>query len=54
MPVPDAPFPRVNSRDEMVADVAKHGGLPSDPAIAEKLARAHIEALKAKAFRAAT
>lgn len=52
VPVPDAPFPRVNSRDEMIADVMKRG-LPSDPAIAEKFAREHIEALKAKAFRPA-
>jgi hypothetical protein len=53
VPVPAAPFPRVNSREEMMADVGKRGGLPPDPETAEKLARAHIDALKAKAFGAA-
>jgi hypothetical protein len=50
VPVPDSPFPRVNSRDEM-AELAKQGGLPPDPETGEKFARAHIDALKAKAFR---
>ncbi len=35
-----------------MADVGKRGGLPPDPETAETLARAHIEALRAKAFRA--
>ena len=34
-----------------MANVAKQGGLPPDPETAERLARAHIDALKAKAFR---
>ena len=49
VPVPDAPFPRVNSRDEIHA-VQDQGGLPSDPETAEKVARAYIDQLKARAF----
>jgi len=50
VPVPDIPFPRVNSRDELNAASDDHGGLPPDPETAEKFARAYIEQLKAKAF----
>ena len=48
--VPNAPFPRVNSRDEIKQVTANRGGLPPDPETGEKLARAHIDQLKAKAF----
>ena len=48
--VPDAPFPRVNSRDELGAVSDEQGGLPPDPIAAEKFARAYIEQLKASAF----
>ena len=50
VPVPDAPFPRVNSRDEIKQATIDRGGLPPDPETAEKMARAHIDQLKAKAF----
>ena len=50
VPVPNAPFPRVNSRDELNQAVAERRGLPPDPETAEKFARAHIDQLKAKAF----
>jgi hypothetical protein len=50
VPVPEAPFPRVNSRDELGSQSEKHGGLPPDPEVAEKFARDYIDELKAKAF----
>jgi hypothetical protein len=50
VPVPDAPFPRVNSRDELKQATADRGGLPPDPETAEKFARIHIDQMKAKAF----
>jgi len=50
VPVPSGPFPRVNSRDELGAASDEKGGIPADPAEAEKFARAYIEQLKAKAF----
>jgi hypothetical protein len=52
VPVPDAPFPRVNSRDE-IREVSQQGGLPSDPETGERRAREYIDALKAKVFRTA-
>lgn len=52
-PVPDAPFPRVNSRDELKQATADRGGLPPDPETAEKFARMHIDQMKAKAFGSA-
>ena len=48
--VPDGPFPRVNSRDEISAKSDEQGGLPSDPETAERFARIYIDELKAKAF----
>ena len=53
VPVPDAPFPRVNSRDEIKQATVARGGIPPDPETAEKFARAHIDQLKAKAFGSA-
>jgi len=50
VPVPDVPFPRVNSRDELGSASDEQGGIPADPDQAEKFARAYIEQLKAKAF----
>jgi hypothetical protein len=50
--VPKVPFPRVNSRDELTQAVQERQGLPPDPETAETFARAHIDALKAKAFGA--
>ncbi len=50
VPVPDGPFPRVNSRDELGQASEEQGGLPSDPEEAEKFARDYIEHLRAKAF----
>jgi hypothetical protein len=50
VPVPDNPFPRVNSRDELRQRSDERGGLPPDPETIEKFARAHIDELKAKAF----
>lgn len=53
VPVPAVPFPRVNSRDELNQAINERRGLPPDPETAESFARAHIDALKAKAFRTA-
>jgi len=53
VPVPQLPFPRVNSRDELNQAVNERRGIPPDPETAEKFARAHIDELRAKAFGAA-
>jgi len=50
VPVPDCPFPRVNSRDELSHANSDIGGLPAEPELAEKFARAYIDELKVKAF----
>lgn len=50
VPVPDAPFPRVNSRDEFGAAHGEHGAMPPGPEALETWARGHLAALKAKAF----
>lgn len=50
VPVPDVPFPRVNSRDELGQASDEQGGLPPDPEDAERFARDYIEQLRAKAF----
>lgn len=50
VPVPDGPFPRVNSRDEIDHASSEQGGLPPDPETAERWARDYIDQLKAKAF----
>lgn len=49
-PVPDVPFPRINSRDEISQASRERRGLPPDPETAERFARDYIEQLKAKAF----
>lgn len=48
--MPDKPFPRVNSRDELGSASDEKGGLPADPAELEAFADGYIAALKAKAF----
>lgn len=48
--VPDLPFPRVNSRDELGTASDEIGGLPPNPEDAEVFAKAYIAELKAKAF----
>ena len=50
VPVPQEPFPRVNSRDELEQASNDQGGVPADPKAAEKFGRDYIEQLKAKAF----
>jgi hypothetical protein len=50
VPVPDGPFPRVNSRDEIQQVSTEQGGLPPDPETAERFAREYIEQLRVKAF----
>jgi hypothetical protein len=50
VPVPEGPFPRVNSRDELSHASDEQGGLPPDPETGERFARAYIDELKAKAF----
>lgn len=50
VPVPDGPFPRVNSRDELEQASSNEGGLPPDPETAERFARDYIEELRVKAF----
>ncbi len=52
VPVPEVPYPRVNSRDELGSKSDAQGGLPPDPETAETFARAYIDELKAKAFAA--
>jgi hypothetical protein len=52
VPVPEGPFPRVNSRDELTAH-SDAGGLPPDPETGERMARAYINQLKSRAFNAA-
>jgi len=52
VPVPDGPFPRVNSRDEISHKSDEQGGLPPDPETGERFAREYIEQLRAKAFGA--
>jgi hypothetical protein len=50
VPVPDVPFPRVNSRDEITESMDKQAGLPPDPETGEKRAREYIDGMKARAF----
>jgi hypothetical protein len=50
VPVPDQPFPRINSRDELSQNMREQGGIPPDPETAERVARDYIEKLKAGAF----
>ena len=50
VPVPDEPFPRINSRDEISQASRERRGLPPDPETAERFARDYIKQLKAKAF----
>jgi hypothetical protein len=52
VPMPDLPFPRVNSRDELGEASDETGGLPPDPDTMERFAKLYIEGLKAKAFAA--
>ena len=48
--VPDVPFPRINSRDELGQASKEQGGLPPDAETAERFARTYIQQLQAKAF----
>ncbi len=48
--VPDVPFPRVNSRDELGAASDEMGGIPADPDEAERFGRDYIQQLREKAF----
>lgn len=48
--VPNVPFPRVNSRDELGAASDEAGGIPADPDEAERFGRDYIQQLRAKAF----
>jgi Sulfotransferase domain len=50
VPVPDQPFPRVNSRDEL-SQLSNEGGIPPEPEAAERVAKDYIDKLKAEAFR---
>lgn len=51
VPVPDEPFPRINSRDEINQASREHGGIPPDPETGERFARDYIQQLRARAFR---
>jgi hypothetical protein len=53
VPIPDGPFPKVNSRDELSHASDEQGGLPPDPETAERFARQYIDELKARAFHKA-
>jgi len=48
VPLPAEPFPRINRRDELSAQL--EGVIPPDPETAERSARDCIEKLKARAF----
>ena len=48
VPLPDEPFPRINRRDELSAQL--QGGIPPNAEAAEKSARDYIEKLKTRAF----
>ncbi len=48
--VPAVPFPRINSRDELLEASKKRGSSAPDPQDAEQSARNYISELKAKAF----
>jgi hypothetical protein len=50
VPIPDGPFPKVNSRDELSHASDEQGGLPPDPGTAERFARQYIDELRARAF----
>ena len=50
VPVPDCPFPRVNSRDELGAANDQAGGLPADPAAIERWGRNYLDEMERKAF----
>ena len=47
---PTAPFPRVNSRDELTAANDEAGGLPADDETMERFGREYIAAMRSKAF----
>jgi hypothetical protein len=49
-PVPDCPFPRVNSRDELGSASDETGGLPADPVELEAWGRSYIDTMREKAF----
>ncbi len=48
--MPDVRFPKVNSRDELSTAAAQEGGMPADPAEAERWAREYMAQLAEKAF----
>jgi hypothetical protein len=48
VPLPDEPFPRINRRDELNAQL--QDGIPQDPETAERSARDYIDKLKSRAF----
>lgn len=50
VPVPDVPFPRVNSRDELGAANDGQGGLPADPVQLETWANGYVAELRSRAF----
>ncbi|MBX7495505.1 hypothetical protein K3172_06495 [Qipengyuania sp. 6B39] len=50
VPVPPEPFPRVNSRDEIIAENEREGGMAKDDDAAENFGKSYIETLRAKAF----
>ncbi|EQD60929.1 hypothetical protein B2A_03430, partial [mine drainage metagenome] len=50
VPVPGEPFPRVNSREELMQSSRERGGVPLDPETAERFVRNYVETLKARAF----
>lgn len=49
-PMPAEPFPRVNSREELLLSSKEQGGVPPDPETQEKFVREYLKTLKAKAF----
>ncbi len=50
VPVPKEPFPRVNSRDEILEASDEHSGIPEGPEEVEAFGRTYIDTLRAKAF----
>lgn len=50
VPVPMAPYPRVNSSDDMIAAAAERPSEPPPPEIMERHMRGYLEGMREKAF----
>lgn len=50
VPVPDAPFPRVNTREQLGGGSGVTGRVPHDPQLREFMTRKYIESMRTRAF----